>query len=597
MTDNPQAQGAGADQELVQLQRALASVYRVERLLTRHGTTVVYQAAELNPPRPVALRILPAELGLAAVAARFREAVQAAVRLSHPNLVPIYRMGTRAGVPYFVAMKLVEGRSLSEVISTQGALQVPIILAVLRAVASAVAYAHGQRTTHGALSAANVLLDRNGQVVVAEFGFARVAEEAAAAAAGRAFVTAPEEVAGGPPGPAGDQYALGLIALEMLTGTAQAAADPLTADPVGALRDARAARVAIPDALVKVVQTAVASDPSQRFPSAADLLAAIEAIPFSDADGREATVTLGRLARGESVPKLRALSPPTAAVPRVSGSSAAPKGAAPQPAPPTEFEMPAITIPAAEPPPARAERTIEVEAVRPAAAPPPSPPPPPPSRTSQPFHGRAPSQPAMPAPSEAAPAAPIMRASRARESGHPTAAAVESAPKRRSRVLPVLVTLVLIAAAGAGGYWFGRQSALAPAAPAAKPVAQHPASAPATPVAAAPAESTRADTAHKAPAAAETTKAAPPPAPKTGILLINATPRTAFIFLDNKPVGRRGRLDSAVTAGRRHLEVVAAGYQGWDTVIVVPAGDTLDLGDVPLDSSSTGPAQKDSGGN
>ena len=76
-------------------------------------------------------------------------------------------------------------------------------------------------------------------------------------------------------------------------------------------------------------------------------------------------------------------------------------------------------------------------------------------------------------------------------------------------------------------------------------------------------------------------------------------PPAVFIFIDNKQVGRRGRLDSAVTAGRHHVEVVAAGYQVWDSVVVVPAGGTLDLGDVPLDSVTTGqpaPAPKDTGG-
>ena len=58
----------GASDELTQLQRALASVYKVERLLVRRGTTVVYQATEVNPPRPVALRVFPAELKLAPVA-------------------------------------------------------------------------------------------------------------------------------------------------------------------------------------------------------------------------------------------------------------------------------------------------------------------------------------------------------------------------------------------------------------------------------------------------------------------------------------------------------------------------------------------------
>ena len=432
--------------ELADLQRALASAYKVEQLLVRRGTTIVYQAAELNPPRPVALRIFPAELGLAPAAARFREAAQAAVRLTHANVVPLYRMGTRAGVPFFIATKLVEGRSLEDIVASQGALQVPLILAVLRAVASALAYAHGRNAVHGALTATDVLVDRNGAVAVAEFAVARVVEDAAAAAAGRTRFWTPEETAGGGPGPAGDQYALGLIALEMLTGSPRADIDPLASDPIAALRDVRTTRVAIPEPLVKVVQTALAPDPTQRFASAADLLAAIEAIPFNEADAREASVVLGRLARGEQVPKVRALSPPTAAIPRVSGSAVGPK-AEKAPAAPTEFEVPALSI--EEPPPAP----------RAAAAPPP---PPPPTPEAGPF--RLPSSPAMrapviPEPAVPEPAAPIMRASRAGESAH---AAPAPAPARRSRLLPALGALLVLAVVAGASYWLGRRSALAP---------------------------------------------------------------------------------------------------------------------------------------
>ena len=165
MTGSPQDAAA---KELADLQRALASVYKVERPLVRRGATIIYQAAELNPPRPIALRIFPPDLGLAPFAARFKEAAQLAVRLNHPNVVPIYRMGTRASVPYFLAMKLVEGRSLSHVVAAQGALQVPILLAVLRAVAAALAYAEGRGAAHGALTTETILVDRNGAVAVTE---------------------------------------------------------------------------------------------------------------------------------------------------------------------------------------------------------------------------------------------------------------------------------------------------------------------------------------------------------------------------------------------------------------------------------------------
>jgi hypothetical protein len=148
----------------------------------------------------------------------------------------------------------------------------------------------------------------------------------------------------------------------------------------------------------------------------------------------------------------------------------------------------------------------------------------------------------------------------------------------------VLGALLVIAVVAGAAYWLGHRSAVAPAAPRV-----------------AVAESPRADAAHPALTAADSTKAAAAPAAlRTGVLTLDASgPREVFIFIDSKQVGKRGRLDSAVTAGRHHIEVVAAGYQGWDTVVVVPAGGKLDLGDVPLDSVAVeqpAPAPKDTGG-
>jgi serine/threonine protein kinase len=215
--------GEAESAELVRLRRALASVYKVERLLSRRGTAIVYQGTEINPPRPVALRIFPPELDLGPSAARLRELARVVVALNHPNIVPTYRIGFMAGKPFFVATKLVEGRYLDEVIATQGALHVPLILSVLHATATALAYAHGRNAVHGALTASTILLDRSGNVLVSEFGVARAVEDAAPNAPGTTRLASPEEAAGSAASPWGDQYALGLVALEMLTGSAYAA--------------------------------------------------------------------------------------------------------------------------------------------------------------------------------------------------------------------------------------------------------------------------------------------------------------------------------------------------------------------------------------
>ncbi|HXY20610.1 MAG TPA: protein kinase [Gemmatimonadales bacterium] len=403
------------DPELGQVQRFLASVYKVERVLGRGVRTVVYRAAEINPPRPVAVKVLPTAAGGAQAAARFKEEARASMALNHPNIVPVYRVGLRAGAPYFIAMKLVEGRALDAILDSQGALPLPAILLVLRAATAALDYAHGQGTNHGDLKAGNILVDRDGRVMVSDFGIARTIREVTGAAAGAGRVG--DAAAGGPPN---DQYALGVVALQMITGSV-----PSDADLPNSVRDVRSSREGLPEALVRVVQTALARDPGQRYASAADMLSAIKAIPFTDADRRDAYAVLGQLVRGEPVPRIRvAPLPPRAGVgiPGRTTQFKAPSAAAattatmPPPAP-----RPVSPAPAA--PVTRAVPRVPAAPLQPAATAAPSPPaakaepPAPPART------------APPAPAAQAPAA-------ARTAPHAPPPAAKTAPPMPAATRP-----------------------------------------------------------------------------------------------------------------------------------------------------------------
>jgi len=622
MDGREQQQGEGA--ELGQVRRALASVYTVERLLSRRAIGAVYQAAEIKPPRPVAIMVFPASLGLGPATTGFKEAARLAITLTHPNIVPVYRVGMRAGVPFFVAAKLVDGRTLQEIIESQGALQVPVILSALRAVAAALAFAHGKNAAHGALTPSSILVDREGRVLVSELGTTRAIEDAVAATTGKPTFHCPEDVGGGAAALSGDQYGFGGVALAMLTGALQASVDPRVADPLGTLSHVRSTRVALPDALVRTLQKALATDPAQRFPSAADLQAAIEAIPFSDADGREAMVTLGRLARGEAVPKLRALAQPRTEV-RAAGATSAPTVKAPgvaAPQAPAARPTPAPTAPRAPavpppptPAPAAAEVTVARSAVRASApaAPPapvpratPAPPPQPPRATPAPEllaasdeetapaaapdagRFRLPSSPAIQAPEErmeAKPAIPAARPSRPAPL-RPVMPVLGVEPQRSGRrglLLAVGAVVVVGAAAGAAYLWLKRVR------PAATPTAQAPVQAPApsAPAAAAPAAPTAAVPES---GAAKTAAGGGGGGQQKGHLMLDAVPSTAFIYLDGTQVGRRGSLDSAIASGRRHLEILASGYEAFDTVLTVKPGETVDLGGIPLRQSGGGVA-------
>src|SRR5437762_1930513 len=98
-----------------------------------------------------------------------------AAGLDHPNIVPIYRVAQAGGIHYIV-MKFVEGRPLDAIVEAQGALPLPVVVAVLRAAASALAYAHELGTVHRDIKSSNILVDQEGRVYVSDFGLARASD-------------------------------------------------------------------------------------------------------------------------------------------------------------------------------------------------------------------------------------------------------------------------------------------------------------------------------------------------------------------------------------------------------------------------------------
>jgi WD40 repeat protein len=192
--------------------------------IARGGMGVVYRARQVSLNRPVALKmILAARFAAPEDVRRFHAEAEAAAKLDHPGIVPIYQVGEHDGQHYF-SMGLVVGGSLADLLDA-GPLPPREAARIVKAVAEAVQYAHARNIVHRDLKPANILLAPDGQPKVTDFGLAKeVGRDSGLSATGQVLGTpsfmAPEQAAGrtAEVGPLADVYALGAVLYAALTG-------------------------------------------------------------------------------------------------------------------------------------------------------------------------------------------------------------------------------------------------------------------------------------------------------------------------------------------------------------------------------------------
>ena len=198
--------------------------YEIIREIARGGMGVVFEARQVSLNRSVALKmILTGQLADETDVKRFYTEAEAAANLDHPGIVPIYEVGQHEGQHYF-SMGFVDGKSLSQRLA-DGPLAPRESAELLLKVAEAIEFAHQHGVIHRDLKPANILLDKNGNPRVTDFGLAKKLEtDSGLTGSGQIMGTPsympPEQAGGkrGEVGPAADVYALGATLYAMLTG-------------------------------------------------------------------------------------------------------------------------------------------------------------------------------------------------------------------------------------------------------------------------------------------------------------------------------------------------------------------------------------------
>ncbi len=300
------------DQLLAMVTKELGKDYRIEKELGRGGMAVVYKGVETALERQVAIKVVPPESANAGQAAeRFRREARLAASLDHANIIPVYRVG-QAGPLHFMAMKFVEGRAVDAIVEAQGPLSIPVATAILKYSAAGLGYAHEKKIVHRDIKGGNILVDKDGRVMVADFGIARALEEVSMTASGMMIGTpyfmSPEQCGGQKVSPQSDQYSLGIMGFQLLTGELPFLADSM----VGVIQhhymtpvpDITAVRQDVPKELLDVIYCALNKAPEDRFATTKDMALALENVPLTDAQKAEAEEHLKLLSMGHAIPKV-----------------------------------------------------------------------------------------------------------------------------------------------------------------------------------------------------------------------------------------------------------------------------------------------------
>ncbi len=259
--------------------------YRLVQKIGEGSFGSVYRAWDPELERRIAIKILHQRIAHSELKQRLLREGRALAKIRHPNVVDVFGIesdGDRVGL----CMEFVDGKTLDSTLRHQGTLKPREARLVGLDVCRALVAVHSAGFVHRDVKARNVMRERSGRIVLMDFGTGRQMEHPGRGGrrdmAGTPVYMAPEVLAGEPATPTSDVYSVGVLMYHLVTG-----GYPVEGRSMADLRDAHRQRRLkllgdrrddLPPRFVQVVERALASDPQQRFPTAAALLAALEAI-------------------------------------------------------------------------------------------------------------------------------------------------------------------------------------------------------------------------------------------------------------------------------------------------------------------------------
>ena len=257
----------------------LGDRYRIIDTLGEGGMANVYLAEDIILQRKVAVKILRLDLQKEPqTLARFQREALATSELSHPNIVMVLDVGTDHGLPYMV-MEYVDGPDLKEYIRANSPLNLGNIIKIMDQILSAMSLAHKHNVIHRDLKPQNILMDKHGNIKIADFGIAVALNQNSVtqtnSAIGSVHYMSPEQTRGGLVTKQSDIYSLGIIIYELITGNVPFNGDSAVSialkhaqEPIPSIRKQDPN---IPQPLENVVLKATAKDPRDRYNSAKEM--------------------------------------------------------------------------------------------------------------------------------------------------------------------------------------------------------------------------------------------------------------------------------------------------------------------------------------